>query len=55
MLFLAPPVFFSVAPGRPYDVRFDLAPNVASPSTSGIDIFDVLKMAPPMFFATCTP
>ena len=49
MLFLAPPVFFSVAPGPPYQARFDLQPS------GGIDIFDALRMAPPMFFATCTP
>jgi hypothetical protein len=49
VLFLAPPVFFSSAPGPPYQARFDLAPS------GQIDIFDVLKMAPPIFFATCTP
>ena len=47
VLELAPPVFFSVAPGPPYQARFDLNPS------GGIDIFDVLRMAPPMFFATC--
>ena len=49
VLFLAPPVFFSVAPGPPYEARFDLQPS------GGIDIFDALRMAPPVFFATCTP
>ena len=49
VLELAPPVFFSVAPGPPYQARFDLNPS------GGIDIFDVLRMAPPVFFATCTP
>jgi len=49
VLELAPPAFFSVAPGPPYSVRIDLQPS------GGIDIFDVLRMAPPMFFSTCTP
>jgi hypothetical protein len=46
---LRPPVFFSTAPGPPYDVRFDLVPN------GTIDIFDVNALRPPIFFATCTP
>ena len=49
VLFLAPPVFFSTAPGPPYDARLDLSPS------NQIDIFDVLKMAPPVFFFTCVP
>jgi hypothetical protein len=46
---LAPPVFFSTAPGPPYSARRDLDANGI------IDIFDVSAMAPPIFFATCTP
>ena len=49
VIVLEPPVFGSVAPGPPYEARFDLQPS------GGIDIFDVLRMAPPVFFATCTP
>ena len=48
-LFFAPPVFFSIAPGPPFQARFDLN------RSGGIDIFDVLTMAPPIFFSTCTP
>ncbi|MBI2913836.1 MAG: thrombospondin type 3 repeat-containing protein [Chloroflexi bacterium] len=46
---LAPPVFFSTAPGPPYQPRFDLAPN------GTINVFDVNRMGPPVFFHTCTP
>ena len=46
---LAPPVFFSTAPGPPYTVRLDLNAD------GRLDIFDVTLMAPPVFFATCTP
>ena len=46
---LAPPVFFSVGPGPPYQARFDLKPDGV------IDIFDLTRMGPPVFFATCTP
>ena len=49
MLALAPPVLFSVGPDPPYEVRYDL-------NLDGVmNIFDVLYMAPPLFFATCTP
>jgi len=47
--FLKPPVFFSTAPGPPYDVRLDIKPD------NVIDIFDVNRLKPPIFFATCTP
>ena len=47
--FLAPPVFFSTAPGPPYTVRLDLNAD------GRIDIFDVTLMAPPIFLASCTP
>ncbi|MBI2912302.1 MAG: PQQ-dependent sugar dehydrogenase [Chloroflexi bacterium] len=46
---LRPPVFFSAAPGPPYQPRLDLNPNGV------IDVFDVNRMAPPVFFATCVP
>ena len=45
---LKPPVFFSSAPGPPYEVRLDLLPN------STIDIFDVNRLKP-YFFLSCTP
>ena len=40
ILFLAPPVFFSVAPGPPYDVRYDLNLDGV------ITLSDILYMAP---------
>ena len=46
---LAPPVFFSVGPGLPYKFRYDLNLDNA------INLGDVLYLAPPVFFATCTP
>jgi len=47
--FLAPPMFFSVGPGLPYEIRYDLnLDNV-------INLADINYLAPPMFFATCTP
>jgi len=46
---LSPPVFFSMAPGPPYQTRFDLKPDGV------IDIFDVNAMRPPIYFATCIP
>jgi len=49
VLYLAPPVFFSIGPDPPYQVRYDLNPDGV------INVFDVNRIAPPMFFATCTP
>ncbi len=49
VLFLAPPVFFSVGPDPPYQARVDLNPDGV------INVLDVNRMAPPIFFAICTP
>ena len=47
--FLAPPLFFSVGPDPPYQIRYDLnLDNV-------INLSDINYLAPPVFFATCTP
>ena len=49
VLYLAPPMFFSVGPGLPYQVRYDLnLDNV-------INLADINYLAPPIFFGTCTP
>ncbi len=49
MLYLAPPMFFSVGPNPPYRVRYDLNLDGV------INLADMLYLAPPVFFATCTP
>jgi len=46
--FLKPPVFFSSAPGPPYQTRLDIKPD------NVIDIFDVNRLKP-VFFVSCTP
>ena len=42
------PVFFTMAPGPPYNARFDLRPD------NTIDIFDINRLKP-TFFLSCTP
>ena len=49
VLYMAPPVFFSVAGDANYNTRMDLNTNGV------INLDDVLLMAPPVFFSTCTP
>ncbi len=49
MLYLAPPMFFSVGPTPPYRVRYDLNLDGV------INLADMLYLAPPVFYSTCTP
>ena len=49
VLYLAPPVFFSIGPNPPYQLRYDLNLDGV------INLSDILTLAPPMFFSTCTP
>jgi len=38
-----------VGPNPPYQVRLDLNPDAV------INVFDVIRMAPPLFISTCAP